>query len=179
MDRRAALKGMAGFAALGGAALAPAPAEAAARKPRKSGWDAIIVGGGFAGVTAARDLSRAGLKTLLIEARPRLGGRTQTAPFAGHRIEVGGTWIGSGQPHVWAERTRYNLALAESAGVNASHYVWYGGGKRYQGGPDQYWPAVTPAYDAFYAPARTALPRPYEPLFAADLEKLDALSAGA
>ena len=41
-----------------------------------SDWDAIVVGGGFAGVTAARELDASGHRTLLLEARDRLGGRT-------------------------------------------------------------------------------------------------------
>ena len=45
-------------------------------------FDTIVVGGGFAGVTAARDVSRAGYKTLLLDARTRLGGRTFTTDFA-------------------------------------------------------------------------------------------------
>ena len=36
-------------------------------------YDAIVVGAGFCGVTAAREASLRGLKTLLLEARDRLG----------------------------------------------------------------------------------------------------------
>lgn len=39
-------------------------------------YDVVIVGGGFAGVTAARELSRDGKSVLILEARDRLGGRT-------------------------------------------------------------------------------------------------------
>ena len=65
--------------------------------------DVIVIGGGFAGVSAARDLSWRGKNTLLLEAKSRLGGRTWTTEFSDHDIEVGGTWIGWSQPHVWAE----------------------------------------------------------------------------
>ena len=40
--------------------------------------DVIVVGGGFAGVTAAREAALRGRSVLLLEARDRLGGRTWT-----------------------------------------------------------------------------------------------------
>ena len=50
-------------------------------------YDVAVVGGGFAGVTAAREAARDGRSALLLEARDRLGGRTWTAPWRGHDIE--------------------------------------------------------------------------------------------
>jgi pseudooxynicotine oxidase len=52
--------------------------------------EVIVVGGGFAGVTAAREASLGGRSVLLLEARDRLGGRTWTAPWNGSAIEYGG-----------------------------------------------------------------------------------------
>ncbi|MGE0068338.1 MAG: FAD-dependent oxidoreductase, partial [Solirubrobacterales bacterium] len=40
--------------------------------------DAVVVGAGFAGLTVARELSRRGHATLVLEARDRIGGRTWT-----------------------------------------------------------------------------------------------------
>ena len=48
----------------------------------------IVVGGGFAGVTAAREAALRGRSVLLLEARDRLGGRTWTAPWDGVRDRV-------------------------------------------------------------------------------------------
>ncbi len=42
-------------------------------------YDVIVVGGGFAGVTAARECALRGRSVLLLEARDRLGGRTWSA----------------------------------------------------------------------------------------------------
>ncbi len=42
-------------------------------------YDVVIIGGGFAGVTAARELRKQGQRVLILEARDRLGGRTCTA----------------------------------------------------------------------------------------------------
>ena len=41
-------------------------------------YDVVIIGGGFAGATVARELRHKGLGVLLLEARDRLGGRTWT-----------------------------------------------------------------------------------------------------
>jgi monoamine oxidase len=62
--------------------------------------DVIIAGAGVAGLTAARELRRAGLDVLVLEARERIGGRTWTIEPAGHAIELGGGWVGWHQPHV-------------------------------------------------------------------------------
>ncbi|MGC4771222.1 flavin monoamine oxidase family protein [Micromonospora sp. DT44] len=79
-----------------------------------SATDVIVIGGGFAGLTAARELQNSGLQTLVLEARDRLGGRTWTKEFSGKQVELGGAWVHWHQPHVWTEITRYGLTLAES-----------------------------------------------------------------
>jgi lysyl oxidase-like protein 2/3/4 len=57
-------------------------------------YDAVVIGAGFAGLIAARDLSKThGLSVLLVEARDRIGGRTWTSRELGEDIEMGGTWI--------------------------------------------------------------------------------------
>ena len=86
---------------------------AAAREGGVMTTDVVIIGGGFAGVTAARELTMRGRTAVLVEARDRLGGRTHTAPHDGHDMELGGTWVHPVQPNVWAEITRYGLELEE------------------------------------------------------------------
>ena len=41
-------------------------------------YDVIVIGGGFAGLTAARDLSKKGATVTVIDARSRVGGRVLT-----------------------------------------------------------------------------------------------------
>uniref|UniRef100_L2GIL9 Amine oxidase n=1 Tax=Colletotrichum fructicola (strain Nara gc5) TaxID=1213859 RepID=L2GIL9_COLFN len=73
-------------------------------------YDVIVIGAGFAGLSAARDLAFAGKSVLLVEARDRIGGRTWTAHSErGESYEMGGTWIHWQQPHVFAEVQRYGL----------------------------------------------------------------------
>ncbi|RZT25895.1 monoamine oxidase [Mycobacterium sp. BK558] len=65
--------------------------------------DYIVVGAGFAGLTAALRLTQAGHSVLVIEARDRPGGRTFTETRAdGSYIDHGGTWVGPGQDRIHA-----------------------------------------------------------------------------
>ena len=93
--------------------------------------DVIVIGGGFAGVTAAREAALAGRDVLLLEARDRLGGRTWTAPWHGEQIEYGGGWVHWHQPHTWWEITRAGLSVELSADADSA--AWYVGEERRSG----------------------------------------------
>ncbi|WP_433621674.1 flavin monoamine oxidase family protein [Nocardia sp. CA-120079] len=65
--------------------------------------DIAVIGAGLAGLTAARQLRRAGFDALVVEARDRVGGRTLNHPIGdGKIVEVGGQWVGPGQDRVLA-----------------------------------------------------------------------------
>ncbi|MSO27921.1 MAG: FAD-dependent oxidoreductase [Candidatus Nanopelagicales bacterium] len=54
-------------------------------------YDAIVVGAGLAGLSAARDLMTAGLDVVVLEARARAGGRVeQTTTHDGRLVQLGG-----------------------------------------------------------------------------------------
>jgi len=62
--------------------------------------DVVVVGGGVAGLTAARRLQEAGRSVVVIEARDRVGGRTLNDTIAGVTVEVGGQWVGPTQDRI-------------------------------------------------------------------------------
>jgi monoamine oxidase len=77
-------------------------------------YDAIVVGAGFAGVFAARDLADSGLSVALVEGRPRIGGRAFTAPFADttQEVEYGGmSYSPNLHTMVQAEVDRYGISV--------------------------------------------------------------------
>ncbi len=59
--------------------------------------DVIVVGAGIAGCVAARELAKAGVSVRLLEARPRVGGRTYTVPFGDGEVDLGAHWVGPDQ----------------------------------------------------------------------------------
>jgi monoamine oxidase len=71
--------------------------------------DALIIGGGIAGLIAARHLTEAGLSVTLLEARDRLGGRIYTHATADFPVELGAEFV-HGRPEEI-------LALAAEGGV--------------------------------------------------------------
>ena len=55
--------------------------------------DALIIGGGIAGLVAARHLTEAGLRVTLLEARDRLGGRIYTQSTGEFPVELGAEFV--------------------------------------------------------------------------------------
>ncbi len=133
--------------------------------------DVVIIGGGFAGVTAARELSMRGRTSVLVEAKDRLGGRTYTADHDGHSMELGGTWIHPFQPNVWAEITRYGLEF-EIFPVPGGRQAVLSEGKIIElddAGMTQF----VDAFTQFCAPGTALFPMPYSDEFGANLEQFD------
>ena len=64
--------------------------------------DVVVVGAGFAGLTAARELTRQGHDVLVFEGRDRVGGRSFTGSVAGLPADLGGTFVGPTQDAVLA-----------------------------------------------------------------------------
>lgn len=76
-------------------------------------YDCIVVGAGLAGLTAARELVRAGLSVIVLEASERVGGRVLSHTLNnGVVVDLGGQWIG---PHQHAiHNLRAELELDEA-----------------------------------------------------------------
>lgn len=65
--------------------------------------DVIVIGAGYAGLTASRLLKEAGKTFLLLEARERVGGRIHTHYIDNQLyVDLGGQWIGPTQDKVYA-----------------------------------------------------------------------------
>jgi monoamine oxidase len=74
--------------------------------------DVVVVGAGLGGLTAARELSGAGLDVRVLEARDRVGGRTLSQSVGDHPediVELGGQWVGPTQREV--------LSLVQDFGI--------------------------------------------------------------
>lgn len=65
--------------------------------------EVAVIGGGAAGIAAARRLTDAGVPCLLIEARARLGGRAYTVPHDGHGVDLGCGWLHSAETNPFVE----------------------------------------------------------------------------
>ena len=131
---------LAGAAALGAAGAIPGAADAATRHTRThrrrratatsgTSADAVIVGGGLAGLTAARNISAAGHSVIVLEARNRVGGRVWAYDIGGGDIaERGGTFIGPTQDHIAALAT--NLGLSTFPTYDTGNDVYYADGSK-------------------------------------------------
>ena len=146
-------------------------------------YDVIIVGAGFAGLIAARELSLRQRKVLLVEAKDRIGGRTFTAEYDGGKFEIGGTWVHWSQPHVWTEITRYGLSIIESKGVAAKYMsvLLDNGTKLKQITLADHWATLGKAMEKYSdvdnVQARMVIPLPHAPFTAREnVEKYDRLS---
>jgi monoamine oxidase len=74
--------------------------------------DVVVVGAGFAGLSAARALAAGGAEPVVLEARDRVGGRVVNAEIGdGKVVEMGGQWIGPTQDRI--------ATLASELGVEA------------------------------------------------------------
>ena len=69
-----------------------------------SDTEVVIIGGGAAGIAAGRMLHDAGIDCLIVEARPRLGGRTWTMFMpGGEPVDLGAGWLHSADRNPWVK----------------------------------------------------------------------------
>jgi monoamine oxidase len=97
--------------------------------------DVIVLGAGFAGVAAARDLAEAGRRVVVLEARDRIGGRTwfKEMPGAGVGVEYGGMFFSrETQPRLAREIERYDIRVTPAISEPAE-MAWVRGAERVAG----------------------------------------------
>ena len=88
----------------------------------------VIIGAGVAGLTAARELSAAGARVLVLEARDRLGGRVMTHHTADGPVELGAEFVHGAFPET--------LAVVQEGGLRLREVVR--GAPRRPGAPDYF-----------------------------------------
>lgn len=136
--------------------------------------DVVVIGAGFAGLVASRELGRAGLDVLTLEARDRIGGRTWTDHRLGHDLEMGANWVHWVQPHVWAEMTRYGREIVRSP--RADDAYWHGAdGTPRKGTLEEFMALIDEGQQLVIDDVREAMPRGVDPANGA-IRGLDHLS---
>lgn len=74
--------------------------------------DVLVLGAGMAGVTVARELARAGLEVVVVEARDRIGGRIRSIrDFCGGAVEAGAEFVHGLGARTWPEVREAGLAV--------------------------------------------------------------------
>jgi monoamine oxidase len=81
-------------------------------------FDVVIVGAGAAGLSALKELDRAGRKALCLEARGRIGGRVHTRidPLSPAPVELGAEFIHGRSPEIWGLIRSHGLRVYDIAG---------------------------------------------------------------
>lgn len=143
-------------------------------------YDVVVIGAGFAGLTAARELALRDCSVLVLEARDRIGGRTWTTRRFGRLIEVGGTWVHWLQPHVWTEIHRYGLAVERDQPHETT--IWRAGDAVRTEPSAAFWSRLAELTAPVLAETRTWFERPAEPFLrdgaSSALAMLDRKSVG-
>lgn len=124
--------------------------------------DVVVIGAGFAGLVASRELGNAGLNVVTLEARDRVGGRTWTDHRLGHDLEIGGNWVHWVQPHAWAEMTRYGREIIRSPKADEARWLAPDGSLRV-GTLEDFMALISPGQQQIIDDVREAMPRGVEP----------------
>lgn len=96
--------------------------------------DVVVVGAGLSGLTAARELTRQGHETLVLEASDRVGGRTQTSEVGGVTVDLGGEWVDEAHSEMRRLCAELDIDLFPFEGSKEGAR-WHVGGESHDGMP--------------------------------------------
>lgn len=94
--------------------------------------DVVVVGAGFAGLTAARRLVQLGYDVVVLEGRDRVGGRSSTATIAGVPVDLGGTFVGPTQDAVLGLAAELGCATVPTYNRGKNLIRWHGRVRSYR-----------------------------------------------
>ena len=98
----------------------PSPSLDAAPTAAGDAPDVVVVGGGAAGISAARRLTALGRSVLIVEAASRLGGRAHTVTLHDMPFDMGCGWLHSAERNPLAR-----LAEAQDRPLDRSEGAWH------------------------------------------------------
>jgi len=75
--------------------------------------EVVIVGAGLAGLSAARELKKHGVSSVVLEARDRVGGRTLIGHIGQGDFDLGGQFVGPGQDRLLEVAREFRLELID------------------------------------------------------------------
>lgn len=122
----------------------------------------VVVGAGFAGLVAARELEAAGVRVTVVEARDRIGGRAWTERRMGADLEMGATWVHWFQPFVWTEIVRYRQSIHPSPYHEQAY--WLTGGAVHSAPESVMDEKLSRPQAKIFEGSREFFPYPHEPL---------------
>ena len=134
----------------------------------------VVIGGGFSGLAAAYELSRAGYVVTVVEARNRVGGRVLSFSdlVPGKNVEGGGELIGSNHPTWVAYAKQFKLEFLDVSEEDAEAPIMIGGKRLSADAAESLWEELEKASNMMNADA-AKVPDAFEPWRTPNADALD------